>query len=41
MPKPVFRQNNLVNIINENIKLLNELDSNIEINFKKSSQKIC
>ncbi len=40
MPKPIFRQNNLVDIINENIKLLKELDSSIEINFNNKSDQI-
>jgi len=33
MPKPVFQKNNLVNLLNENIKLLQELDKSIEIIF--------
>jgi two-component system nitrogen regulation sensor histidine kinase NtrY len=33
MPKPILKNNNLVLIINDNIKLLKELDNNIEINF--------
>ncbi len=40
MPKPIFRQNNLVNIIHENINLLKELDNSIEITFKKDFEKI-
>ena len=40
MPKPVFRKNNLVNIISENIKLLNELDNSIDIIFNKNSNQI-
>ena len=40
MPKPIFRENNLIDLINENIKLLKELDSTIEIEFKKSSDRI-
>ena len=32
MPKPVF-QNNIVDLIKENIKLLNELDNSIQINL--------
>ena len=35
MPKPIFRENNLVDIIHENINLLKELDNSIDINFKK------
>ena len=33
MPKPIFRQNNIINIMKDNIKLLNELDNSIEINL--------
>jgi len=40
MPKPIFRQNNLVDIINENIKLLEELNNSIEITFVSSSDQI-
>ena len=40
MPKPVFRKNNLVDIISENIKLLNELDKSIDIIYNKNSDKI-
>ena len=40
MPKPIFRENNLVDIIQENINLLKELDNSIEINFKKDFNKI-
>ena len=40
MPKPIFRENNLVSIINENIKLLKELDNSINIIFVKHSDKI-
>ena len=40
MPKPIFRKNNLVELINDNINLLKELDSSIEINFKKNSDQI-
>ncbi len=40
MPKPIFRQNNLVDLINDNIKLLKELDNSIKINFNSSSDKI-
>ena len=34
MPKPILRKNNLFILINENIKLLHELDKTIKINFK-------
>jgi len=40
MPKPIFRENNLVEIIQENINLLKELDNSIDINFKKDFNKI-
>ncbi len=40
MPKPIFRENNLVDIIQENINLLIELDKSIDINFKKDFNKI-
>ena len=40
MPKPIFRKNNLVVIIQENINLLKELDNSIDINFKKGVNKI-
>ncbi len=33
MPKPTLRFNNLIKIIQENIKLLNQLDTSIKINF--------
>ncbi len=40
MPKPIFRQNNLVDLIKENIKLLKQLDNTIEITFNKNSDKV-
>ncbi|MDC0915615.1 ATP-binding protein [Candidatus Pelagibacter sp.] len=40
MPKPVFQKNNLVELMNDNIKLLKELDKTIEIEFKNNVQKI-
>jgi two-component system nitrogen regulation sensor histidine kinase NtrY len=40
MPKPILRENNLVIIFRENIKLLNELDKSINIDFKCSSNDI-
>ena len=36
MPKPIFKNTNLFEILNENISLLKELDQNININFKTS-----
>ena len=40
MPKPIFRQNNIVDLINDNIKLLKELDNSIHISFKRNSDQI-
>ena len=40
MPKPIFKDNNLVLIITENIRLLKELDKDIEINFSFENKKI-
>ncbi len=40
MPKPIFRENNLVDLINDNIKLLTELDNSIDIKFNKNSDVI-
>ena len=40
MPKPIFKKNDLINIINENIKLLNEIDLTIDINFEYKKEKI-
>ena len=40
MPKPILKNNNLVSIINENINLIKELDSNILIEFNYDKEKI-
>ena len=40
MPKPVFQKNNISDILNENIKLLQQLDDTISIVFTKNSDKI-
>jgi two-component system nitrogen regulation sensor histidine kinase NtrY len=40
MPKPVFQKNDLVILINDNIKLLQELDQTIKIDFIKSNQQL-
>ena len=40
MPKPTLKNNDLILIIKDNIKLLKELDPNIEINFNYMSDKI-
>jgi len=36
MPKPILKDNNLVSLIKDNIKLINELDDKIIIDFKTS-----
>ena len=40
MPKPTLRENNLVNLLKENVKLLKELDHSIEINLSSNLEKI-
>ena len=40
MPKPILKNNDLIKIINENIKLLSEVDKSILINFKRNNEKI-
>ena len=40
MPKPVFKDNDLIVILNESIKLSSEFDKTIEINFIKNHDKI-
>jgi len=40
MPKPILKNNNLVLIIKENIKLLEELDKKIEIGFNHNNDTI-
>ena len=40
MPKPTLRENNLVHLLKENIKLLKELDNSIEIDLSSNSEKI-
>ncbi len=39
MPKPIFKKNDLISIIKDNVNLLSELDKNIEIKIN-SNQKI-
>ena len=34
MPKPILKDNNLVSLIKDNIKLTGELDNEIAIDFK-------
>ena len=40
MPKPILKENNLVQIIEENIKLLNELDNSINISVNTNSKEV-
>jgi len=40
MPKPILKDNNLVSLIKDNIRLTNELDKNIIINFKTGKSEI-
>ena len=40
MPKPIFKDNDLIIILYDNIKLLSEIDKDIEIDFKKNKEKI-
>ena len=38
MPKPIFKENNLIKIIDENISLLKEIDSSININLNNEEK---
>jgi two-component system nitrogen regulation sensor histidine kinase NtrY len=40
MPKPIFQNNELVSLMHDNIKLLQELDNSINIKFINYNQKI-
>ena len=40
MPKPILKDNNLVSLIKDNIRLTNELDSEIAIDFKFGKQEV-
>ena len=40
MPKPILKENNLIEIIHENIKLLNELDNTISISMNINKKKV-
>jgi len=40
MPKPIFKKNNISNILTQNIKLLKEIDSTISIVFKSNQDSI-
>ncbi|MDC0046425.1 ATP-binding protein [Candidatus Pelagibacter sp.] len=40
MPKPIFRENDLIILMNENVKLLRELDRSIKINVFYNSERV-
>ena len=40
MPKPIFQKNDLIVLLKENIKLLQELDTGIEITFTTNFEKV-
>ena len=40
MPKPILRNNDLVQLIKDSVKLLNEIDKDIDIEFKSNNKKI-
>ena len=40
MPKPTLKRNNLVKLLNENIKLLSEINKSIEISLNKKDEEI-
>ena len=40
MPKPILKRNNLVKLLNENIKLLSEINKSIEIDLTKGNEQI-
>jgi len=40
MPKPIFKKNDLIKIISENISLMEELDPSVNINFKHIEKNI-
>ena len=40
MPKPIFKDNDLVIIIKDNIKLINELDDKTLINFNNNIDQV-
>ena len=40
MPKPILKNNDLIQIVKDNIKLVSELDKDIKIDLNSSSQKI-
>ena len=40
MPKPILKKNNLIDLLDENIKLLSEVNKSIEINLNKKDEEI-
>ena len=40
MPKPIFKDNDIIKILDENLKLLTEIDKSINIDFQKQYEKI-
>ena len=40
MPKPIFKNNDLLIIMNESINLMSELDKSINISIKNNAEKI-
>ena len=40
MPKPVLKKNNLIQILDDNVKFLSELDKEIKIELKKTPEEI-
>jgi two-component system, NtrC family, nitrogen regulation sensor histidine kinase NtrY len=40
MPKPIFKKNNLIDLLNQNLLLMRELDTSIKINFIKNNEHI-
>ena len=40
MPKPIFQKNDLISLLNDNVKLLRELDTTIEITFLNNLEKL-
>ena len=40
MPKPIFKDNNLITILDQNVKLLSELDKSIKFDLIKHKERI-
>ena len=40
MPKPIFKEHDIIKIIKENILLMNELDNTVKINLKTSQKNV-